>query len=93
MAHDGQSTMTESPVLDDLLKLTGDTIAPVEAILNSAKKRVSEQVCVESRVSASALESHQTAAHGLAWLATYVESLRQMQNWATRLNSEANSVK
>jgi (2S)-methylsuccinyl-CoA dehydrogenase len=27
-------------------------------------------------------------AHGLAWLATYVESLRQMQAWATRLSAD-----
>jgi (2S)-methylsuccinyl-CoA dehydrogenase len=32
------------------------------------------------------MEQHQAAAHGLSWLATYQESMRQMQNWATKLS-------
>jgi (2S)-methylsuccinyl-CoA dehydrogenase len=43
---------------------------------------------VDGRVSGALLEENQTAAHGLAWLATYVESLRQMQAWAERLHGE-----
>ena len=43
-------------------------------------------VSVDGRVSGGKLEENQNAAHGLSWLATYVEALRQMQNWATRLN-------
>ncbi len=31
------------------------------------------------------LERHQFAAHGLAWVATYVEALRQVLGWARRL--------
>jgi (2S)-methylsuccinyl-CoA dehydrogenase len=41
---------------------------------------------VDGRISGALLEANQTAAHGLAWLATYVESLRQMHAWAERLN-------
>jgi (2S)-methylsuccinyl-CoA dehydrogenase len=32
-------------------------------------------------------DAEQAAAHGLAWLATYVEALRQMLGWANRLTS------
>jgi (2S)-methylsuccinyl-CoA dehydrogenase len=39
-------------------------------------------------VDATLLDMDQYAAHGLAWLATYVESLRQMQGWAERLQAE-----
>ncbi len=35
------------------------------------------------------LEAEQYAAHGLAWLATYAESLRQMAGWAARLEAAA----
>jgi (2S)-methylsuccinyl-CoA dehydrogenase len=38
-------------------------------------------------VSADLIEQNQTAAHGLAWLATYAQSLRQMQKWAEALES------
>lgn len=40
------------------------------------------------RITTTAVERHQTATHGLAWLATYVESLRQMQKWAERLTAD-----
>lgn len=89
MAHDGQDiAMAESIILDDLLDLTGKAIAPADSVLEQAKSALREKVTVDGRVSGSLVEANQTAAHGLAWLATYVESLRQMQNWATRLKSE-----
>jgi (2S)-methylsuccinyl-CoA dehydrogenase len=40
------------------------------------------------RISNTALEAEQSAAHGLAWIATYVESLEQMRLWAGRLEAE-----
>ncbi len=45
-------------------------------------------VTEDGKVSGALLEANQTAAHGLAWLATYVEALRQMQGWAERLEGE-----
>ncbi|MGN7868361.1 acyl-CoA dehydrogenase family protein [Paracoccus sp. 22332] len=40
------------------------------------------------KVDAEALEQHQHAAHALSWLATYVESLRQLAAWSTRVGGE-----
>src|SRR6056297_1958218 len=89
MAHDGQDiAMAQPTILDDLLALTGAAVAPVETVLERAKTSVADLVTVDGRVSGAEIEAHQTAAHGLAWLATYVESLRQMQNWATRLHEQ-----
>jgi (2S)-methylsuccinyl-CoA dehydrogenase len=89
MAHDGQDiAMAQPTILDDLLALTGAAVAPVEAVLERAKASVADMVTVDGRVSGAEIEAHQTAAHGLAWLATYVESLRQMQTWATRLQEQ-----
>jgi (2S)-methylsuccinyl-CoA dehydrogenase len=89
MAHDGQDlTMTNTLQIADLLTLTKATIAPAEALLEEARAAVRETVSAEGRVSNAQIEANQTAAHGLAWLATYVESLRQMQAWAERLTSD-----
>ncbi|MEL6313518.1 MAG: acyl-CoA dehydrogenase family protein [Pseudomonadota bacterium] len=91
MAHDGQDPRLNAPVvLEDLLALTEASIAPVEKILGIAKARLEDAVTVDGRVSGSKIEANQTAAHGFAWLATYVESLRQMQNWAKRLRDAGN---
>ncbi|MEP2890798.1 acyl-CoA dehydrogenase family protein [Tateyamaria sp.] len=90
MAHDGQGLSNAKPaLLDDLLTLTGAAIAPVEAILEIARTKLRSELSVDGRVSAALVEHHQTAAHGLAWLATYAQSLRQMHKWASELDAQA----
>ena len=89
MPHDGQDPMmTESAILPDLLTLTRDAIAPAEGLLSAARDTVRARVVVDGRVSSRAVEAEQTATHGLAWLATYVEALRQMQAWAGKLQEQ-----
>ncbi len=79
---------TDMPILTDLLGLTAAALPAVDDVLARAKAAVAAQVISDGRVSGALIEAHQTAAHGLAWLATYAESLRQMQGWAERLQSE-----
>ena len=57
-----------------------------EAYLDAARDAVSTLVVKDGRPSSAALEVHQFEAHGLAWIATYVEALRQMLAWARRLD-------
>lgn len=75
-------------LLPDLLALTGAAVGPAEALLVKAKDHLREVLSENGRISASLIEQNQTAAHGLAWLATYVESLRQMHGWAERLDAD-----
>lgn len=88
MAHDGQDLQMKPIVFPDLLTLTAAAIAPLEATLEAARIAVRAQVSQEGRVSGQLIEANQTAAHGLSWLATYVYSLRQMQQWADKLQSD-----
>ncbi len=89
MAHDGQDmNLNEQVLIGDLLTLTGQSIAPIEKLLEQAKENVRSQISKDGRVSAGLIEMHQQAAHGLAWLATYVESLRQMDKWAQNLQAD-----
>ena len=88
MAHDGQLNLEAPVLLDDLLALTAAAVAPVEAILARATETVRAKVAEGGRVSNTLVEENQTAAHGLAWLATYAQSLRQMQAWAERMQAE-----
>ena len=87
MAHDGQS-LTPSPLLADLTTLTADALPQVEALFVAARETLRAQVTVAGKVSSAAMEDHQYGAHALAWLATYTESLRQMQAWASRLTTD-----
>ncbi|MEO1307436.1 MAG: acyl-CoA dehydrogenase family protein [Pseudomonadota bacterium] len=91
MAHDGQDltqTNASGPILDDLLGLTAAATDALTEFTETAKARVAEMVTVEGRISGAAVEENQTASHGLAWLATYAQSLRQMQHWAEILQAE-----
>ena len=89
MPRDGQDLNTEdTPILSDLLATTGATIAPLRSLLETAKDCVRALVIEDGRVSGARVEAEQTASHGLAWLATYVEALAQMQVWAEKLQSE-----
>jgi (2S)-methylsuccinyl-CoA dehydrogenase len=88
MPRDGQELPEGAAILPDLLALTGAAVVPAEALLDTAKERLRAEVTEDGRVSGRLVEANQTAAHGLAWLATYVEALRQMQNWAERLQAE-----
>ncbi len=89
MAHDGQDMMMAKFLdADTVLRLSQDTLAPLEALLTDAKESLRGLVTKDGRVSGGLIEANQDAAHGVAWLATYVESLRQMHLWASNLKSE-----
>jgi (2S)-methylsuccinyl-CoA dehydrogenase len=89
MAHDGQN-MTSSPtvVLPDLLDVSSKSLLKLEELFNVAVETVRAKVETNGRVSSKLIEENQTSAHGLAWLATYVEALRQMQKWALLLDAD-----
>jgi len=72
----------------DFIALTAEVLPSVEALFADAKDKLSSRVISDGRISPDALETQQFEAHGLAWLATYVESLRQMLGWARRLQDE-----
>jgi (2S)-methylsuccinyl-CoA dehydrogenase len=90
MPRDVQDQNPKStPVLPNLLATTASTIAPLRALLEAAKDCVRDKVMVDGRASGALVEAEQTAAHGLAWLATYVEALAQMQVWAEKLLADS----
>ncbi|MCX8954700.1 acyl-CoA/acyl-ACP dehydrogenase [Ruegeria sp. NA] len=90
MAHDGQdmTQMTTDAVLPDLLDLTRAAVPAVDAVFEKARASVRGMVTAEGRVTGALIEANQTAAHGLAWLATYSQSLQQMQRWAEALQAD-----
>jgi (2S)-methylsuccinyl-CoA dehydrogenase len=89
MPHDGQDiAMTDPVLMPGLTAATRAALPAVEEVFARARSAVAALVTVDGRVSARLVETHQTAAHGLAWLATYAEALRQMQAWADRLEDD-----
>ena len=65
------------------LEMHASALAAAERILALAKSGVRAR-----QAAAVSPDANQHALHGLAWLATYVEALRQMLGWSRRLQAE-----
>jgi len=61
-------------------------VVAMDALLADVARGVRARVATEGRVSADLLDREQRAAHGLAWFATYTESLRQLAAYAERMS-------
>jgi (2S)-methylsuccinyl-CoA dehydrogenase len=75
---------SQSNVAGGLIVLAQEATAAVEALLADAIIEVRGRVTVEGRTVGRMLDREQRAAHGLAWLATYVQVLRQLAAYAVR---------
>jgi (2S)-methylsuccinyl-CoA dehydrogenase len=85
-------SLAESPMPGghELIATLRQAVPAVEALFADARRAVAERVTREGRVVARVLDREQRAAHGLAWLATYVEALRQLAAYAERLMAADN---
>jgi (2S)-methylsuccinyl-CoA dehydrogenase len=72
----------------ELVELSREATAALDALLADATAKVRERVVVEGHVVARLLDREQRATHGLAWLATYVEAVRQLAAYTERMASE-----
>jgi (2S)-methylsuccinyl-CoA dehydrogenase len=87
MPHDGQD-IPDSAVIANLCAQTRAALPALESLLDDARRAVRARVDAGGKISAALMDRHQRAVHGLAWIATYVEALRQMQGWADRLTAD-----
>lgn len=74
-----------SSVIPDLLRLCGETAANAETLLGRAISAMRARVAPGGTPDANAMEREQHSLHGLAWLASYAESIKQMSAYASRL--------
>ncbi|HZB39224.1 MAG TPA: acyl-CoA dehydrogenase family protein [Beijerinckiaceae bacterium] len=79
------SAATASP---DFVTLAETAAKDIAALVAEARRRVRTKVVADRRISAERLEREQHAAHGLAWLATYAEAIRESAAHAARLSGE-----
>ncbi len=72
----------------ELVDLAREASAALDALLADATAKVRERVVVEGHVVGRLADREQRATHGLAWLATYVEAVRQLAAYAERMVSD-----
>jgi (2S)-methylsuccinyl-CoA dehydrogenase len=69
-----------------LLALAHEASRACERLLAQATEAVRQRVTADGHLVERLIDREQRAAHGLAWLATYVESIRQLSAYAERMH-------
>src|SRR5262245_53117652 len=72
-----------------LTALAREARRAAEGLLAEATAAVRRRVTVDAHVVESLFDREQRATHGLAWLATYVESVRQLAAYAERMHASS----
>ncbi|MDQ0315169.1 acyl-CoA dehydrogenase family protein [Amorphus orientalis] len=73
---------------ETLLDRTSEAVAAVDGLVARASAAVRGRLLSDGRIDPALLEAEQHAVHGLAWLSTYAEALRQLADYAARLSTE-----
>ena len=68
-----------------LVELSREATAALDALLADAVAKVRERVVVGGKPDGRLFDREQRATHGLAWLATYVEAVRQLAAYTERM--------
>ena len=72
----------------EMLDTAREAFGSVEKLYADVRSLVRAHVSAGGKISSELFEQAQRQGHGLAWLATYVEALREMIAYAERLSSE-----
>jgi (2S)-methylsuccinyl-CoA dehydrogenase len=79
---------SEAPTVPELIPPLESATEAAAALRDRAVEAVAAKVSSGGKIDGAALEREQRAAHGLAWIATYVEAIRQITDYARRMEGE-----
>ncbi|MEM7459646.1 MAG: acyl-CoA dehydrogenase family protein [Pseudomonadota bacterium] len=82
---DGLSDVKSSAALVGLTDLLQDAVRATDVYKSALHARVSAILAPTGKIDRAAFSVNQHLAHGYAWIVTYVETLRETANWASRL--------
>ncbi len=74
-------------LLPDLIPTCAHALDTLRGLHAAAKVSVTAMVSKDGKIDSALFEANQEAAHGYAWLTTYVAALEQMLEWAKRLEA------
>ncbi|HSM19545.1 MAG TPA: acyl-CoA dehydrogenase, partial [Hyphomicrobiales bacterium] len=79
---------TATGTASELIGAAKRAVGSLDQLFAEARMAVDARVRRDGRIDTGLLDQAQHAAHGLAWLATYVEALRQLAAYAEHLDAE-----
>jgi (2S)-methylsuccinyl-CoA dehydrogenase len=80
--------MADGVVIANLLSTLRQAAQDAEAYFISLRTSVAAVVAPGGKVDRRKIDEEQRATHGLAWVLTYVETLKETANWAERIHAE-----
>jgi len=80
--------MADGIVIADLRTTIRQAASDAEAYFVALRKSVAATVAPGGKVDRKKIDEEQRATHGLAWVLTYVETLKETANWADRIAEE-----
>jgi (2S)-methylsuccinyl-CoA dehydrogenase len=78
---------SSKPAGNELIATLSQAVGAADALFDDARRAVAEKVVRDGRANARLVDKEQRATHGLAWLATYVEAIRQLSAYTERLTT------
>lgn len=80
--------MLDGVVISDLRATVRQAASDAEAYFLDLRRAVAATVAPGGKVDRRKIDEEQRATHGLAWVLTYVETLKETANWADRIADE-----
>ncbi len=80
---------SDALVIDNLLGLMSQAADAADVYFQAARKSVAALVAPAGKVDRKLMDVEQRATHGLGWVLSYVETLRQVTLWGERLKDES----
>ena len=71
------------------LLATERALAAAESLLAAARERLTARLAAGGAIDPERFIAEQSAGHAFAWMASYVEALRQLRSWAVRLDDDS----
>lgn len=75
-------------LIADLIPTCEAALTTVKGLHQAARASVTALVSKDGKINSALFEANQQAAHGYAWLTTYVSALEQMLEWSKRIQAE-----
>lgn len=85
---DGSATVQDNQVLAGLTDLLQDAVTATDTYKSALHEKVSAVLAPEGKIDRTTFSANQHLAHGYGWVVTYIETLRETANWATRLEAD-----
>lgn len=75
------------PFIPSLLSVSEECLAALDRMIASVSRSIAERVTRDGKADPRILENEQYSIHAFAWMATYVEALHRLREWAVGLDA------